>query len=94
MQIKTIQDKRLGYLKIVFPDFLGAGKALVRHRDVLRKLKHNSPQYKNELKDHFKLLILAKAHALSLDTKVERRRLLNLLMKEMEYLNYHRQGRW
>lgn len=88
MQTKTIQDSRPGYLKIEFPDFSGAEKVLIRHRNVLRKLKRNSLQYKNELKDHFKLLIFVKAHALSLDTKEERRRLLNLFMKEMEYIKF------
>lgn len=86
MQTKITKYNQPGYLKIEFPDFLRAEKALVRHRNVLCKLKRNSQQYKNELKDHFKLLIFSKAHAFSLDTKMERRRLLNLLMKEMEYL--------
>lgn len=86
MQTKSTQLNQSGYLKIDFPDFSGARKALVQHRNALRKLKHNSPQYKNGLKAHFELLIFAKAHALSLDIKTERRRLLNLLMKEMEYL--------
>lgn len=86
MQTKVTQLNQSEYLKIVFPDFSGAQKALVQHRDVLCKIKRNSLQYKNELRAHFELLIFAKAHALSLDTKTERRRLLNLLMKEMEYL--------
>jgi len=86
MQAKVKQYNRQGYLKIEFPDFSGARKALAQNRNMLRKLKHNSPRYKNEFKKHFALLIFTKAHAFSLDTKTERRRLLNLLMKEMEYL--------
>lgn len=86
MRTKTTQTNQPGYLKVEFPDFSGARKALIQHRNALRKLKCNSPQYKNELKAHFKLLIFAKAHALSLDMKAERQRLLNLLIKEMEYL--------
>lgn len=87
MQIKyTTQYNQPGYLKIEFPDFSGARKALIRHRNVLHKFKRNSSLYKNELRIHFELLIFAKAHALSLDTRTERRQLLNLLMKEMEYL--------
>ena len=88
MQTKTIQNSLLEYLKIEFPDFSGARKALVRHRNILCGLKHNSPQYKKELKIHFRLLIFVKAHALSLDTREERRRLLNLFMKEMEYIKF------
>lgn len=87
MQTKhVIQYNRPRYLKFEFPDFARARKVLVQHRSMLRKLKRNSPWYKNELKTHFALLIFAKAHALSLDMKAERRRLLNLLMKEMKYL--------
>lgn len=86
MQTKIRQSDQPWYLKIEFPDFSGARKALVRHRDILRELKRNSPRYKIELRAHLQLLIFAKAHALSLDTKVERRRLLNLIMKEMDYL--------
>ena len=86
MRTKVTRLNQPGCLKIDFPDFSGARKALVRHRNVLCKLKHDLPQYKDELKAHFELLIFAKAHALSLDIKTERRRLLNLLMKEMEYL--------
>ncbi len=84
--MRKIRQDRPGYLKIEFPDFLGAWRALIQHRDLLRKTKRNSPQYRNELKTHFQLLIFAKAHALSLDTRAERRRLLNLLMKEMDLL--------
>lgn len=86
MRTKTTQYNWPGYLKIEFPDFSGAGKALIQHRDILHKLKHNSPRYRDELRTHFQLLIFSKAHALSLDTKIERRRLLNLLMKEMGHL--------
>lgn len=86
MRTKITQYNWPGYLKIEFPDVSGAQKALVQHRNLLRKLKRNSPQYKNELKTHFQLLIFAKAHALSLDTRMERRRLLKLLIDEMEYL--------
>jgi len=86
MRAKAIQYNQSEYLKFEFPNFSGARKSLVQHRNLLRKLKRNSPRYKNELRAHFELLILVKAHALSLDTKTERRRLLNLLMREMEYL--------
>lgn len=86
MGAKATQYNRSEYLKIEFPDFSAAREALVQHRNVLRKLKRNSPRYKNELKIHLELLIFAKTHALSLDTKAERRRLLNLLMKEIKYL--------
>jgi hypothetical protein len=88
MRPKLTQYNRPGYLKIEFPNFSGARKALVQHRSVLRKLKPSSSRYKSELKAHFELLIFAKAHALSLDTKAERRRLLNLLANEMEYIKY------
>ena len=86
MPIKVKQYNRQGYLKIEFPDFSGARKALAQNRNMLRKLKHNSPRYKNEFKKHFALLIFTKAYALSLDTRTERQRLLNLFMKEMVYL--------
>lgn len=86
MRAKVTLYNRPGYLKIEFPDFSGARKALLQHGNVVRKLKRNSLRYKNELKTHFELLIFVKAHALSLDTRTERRRFLNLLMKEMEYL--------
>jgi len=86
MRAKTIQFNNHEYLKIQFPNFSAARKALIQHRDYLRKLKRSSPLYKTELKAHFELLIFVKAHALSLDVKTERRRLLNLLIGEMEYL--------
>jgi hypothetical protein len=72
--------------KFIFPDFKGLGRALKQHRDLLLGLDKNSAMYKDELRTHFKMLIFVKAHALALDTENERRRLLNLLMKEMEIL--------
>jgi len=81
-----IQYNPSEYLKFEFPNFSVAREALIQHRNALRKIKRNTSQYKKELKTHFALLIFVKAHALSLDTKTERRRLLNLIMKELEYL--------
>ena len=77
---------QIGHLRVEFPNYVGAGKALIQHREIMYGLKRDSPQYKDELKTHFQLLIFAKAHALALDTKVERRRLLKLLMTEIEHL--------
>lgn len=89
MRAKITQYNRSEYLKIEFPNFSGAQKTLTNHRDVLRNLKRSSLRYKNELRIHFELFIFTKAHALSLDTKAERQRLLNLLMKELEYLKMY-----
>ena len=86
MKRKMMQSSRSGYLQIKFPDFLAAQKTLVEHRNIVRKLKQNSPHYRAELKTHFALLIFAKAHAFSLDTKTERRRLVNLIIKEIDQL--------
>lgn len=62
---------------------------LIQHRNFLLTLGKDSATYKDELKTHFKLLIFVKAHALSLDTKIERGRLLNLIWKEMKYLEMY-----
>jgi len=73
-------------LKIDFPSYQKYTDLLIRHRVYLLTLNKNTSLYKKELRAHFKLLIFIKAHALSLDTKEERSRLLNLLWKEMKYL--------
>lgn len=86
MKTAITKHNRARYLKIEWPDYSGAKKALIQHRSILCKIRRNSPRYKDEMKTHFQLLIFVKAHALALDTKTERRRLLNLFMKEMEYL--------
>lgn len=75
-------------LKINFPNYRQLKIVLNQKKNLLTKLGKTSSDYKKELRNYFKLLIFVKAHSLSLDTREERKRLLNLLWKEFKDLEF------
>jgi len=75
-------------LKISFPNYRQLKMVLDQKKNFLIRLRKTSPDYRKELRNYFKLLIFVKAHSLALDTKEERKRLLNLLWKEFKDLEF------
>jgi hypothetical protein len=64
-------------------------KILTKKKLVLLKMDKSATNYQKRLKSYFKLLIFVKAHAFALDTELERRKLLNIFMEEIQDLKMY-----